>query len=55
MTVSEAPIILHGIVCRGDGFSHKVLIMVTNTGTEEDFALLADIGTEVDVYCGAVP
>jgi hypothetical protein len=37
---SEAPIILHGIVCRGD-FS-QVLIMVTNTGTE-DFAL-ADIG-----------
>ena len=37
---SEAPIILHGIVCRGN-FS-QVLIMVTNTGTE-DFAL-ADIG-----------
>jgi hypothetical protein len=37
---SEAPIILHGIVCRS-GFS-QVLIMVTNTGTE-DFAL-ADIG-----------
>jgi hypothetical protein len=37
---SEAPIILHGIVCRGD-FS-QVLIMVTNTGTE-DF-VLADIG-----------
>jgi hypothetical protein len=37
---SEAPIILQGIVCRGD-FS-QVLIMVTNTGTE-DFAL-ADIG-----------
>jgi hypothetical protein len=36
----EAPIILHGIVCRGD-FS-QVLIMVTNTRTE-DFAL-ADIG-----------
>jgi hypothetical protein len=37
---NEAPIILHGIVCRGD-FS-QVLIMVTNTGTE-DFAL-ADLG-----------
>jgi hypothetical protein len=37
---SEAPIRLQGIVCRGD-FS-QVLIMVTNTGTE-DFAL-ADIG-----------
>jgi hypothetical protein len=37
---SEAPIMLHGIVCGGD-FS-QVLIMVTNTGTE-DFAL-ADIG-----------
>jgi hypothetical protein len=37
---SEASIIHHGIVCRGD-FS-QVLIMVTNTGTE-DFAL-ADIG-----------
>jgi hypothetical protein len=33
---SEAPIIPHGIVCRGD-FS-QVLIMVTNTGTE-GFAL----------------
>jgi hypothetical protein len=38
---SEAPIILHGIVCRCD-FS-QVLIMVTNTGTE-DFALV-DLGT----------
>jgi hypothetical protein len=37
---SEAPIILHGIVCRGD-FS-QVLIMVTNTGTN-DFALV-DLG-----------
>ena len=37
---SEAPIILHGIVSRGD-FS-SVRIIVTNTGTE-DFAL-ADIG-----------
>ena len=37
---SEAPIILHGIVCRGD-FS-QVMIMVTNTGSE-DFAL-ADLG-----------
>jgi hypothetical protein len=37
---SEAPIILHGIVCQCD-FS-QVLIMVTNTGTE-NFAL-ADIG-----------
>ena len=37
---SEAPIILHGIVSRGDLSS--VRIIVTNTGTE-DFAL-ADIG-----------
>jgi hypothetical protein len=37
---SEAPIILHGIVSRGD-FS-QVQIVVTNTGTE-DFALV-DIG-----------
>jgi hypothetical protein len=37
---SEAPIILHGVVSRGD-FS-QVQIVVTNTGTE-DFALV-DIG-----------
>jgi hypothetical protein len=37
---SEAPIILHGIVSRGD-FS-QVQIVVSNTGTE-DFSL-ADMG-----------
>jgi hypothetical protein len=42
------PIILHGIVCRGD-FSQE-LIMVTNTGTE-DFALLADIGRLTFCLC----
>jgi hypothetical protein len=36
----EAPIILHGVVCRGD-FS-QVMILVTKTGTE-DFAL-RDLG-----------
>jgi hypothetical protein len=46
---SEAPIILHGIVCRGD-FS-QVLIVVTNTGSE-DFALadLARLTFTVELF-----
>jgi hypothetical protein len=48
---SEAPIILHGIVCRG-AFS-QVLIMVTNTGGNR--GLCTSGHWEVDFYCGVVP